>query len=60
MLAWVTTAPTPGATWMQRDPTAISLVAMAMPNMPVRSPRPMSEKVVNSMPIMKALLPGIV
>ena len=51
MLAWVTTAPTPGATWMQREPTAISLVAMAIPNMPVRSHRPMSENVVNSMPI---------
>jgi len=51
VLAWVTTAPTPGATWMHRDPTAISLVAMAMPNIPVRSHRPMSENVVNSMPI---------
>jgi len=36
---------------MQREPTAISLVEMAMPNMPVRSHRPMSENVVNSMPI---------
>src|SRR5438309_1346095 len=36
---------------MHREPTAISLVAMAMPNMPVRSQRPMSENVVNSMPI---------
>jgi carbon-monoxide dehydrogenase large subunit/6-hydroxypseudooxynicotine dehydrogenase subunit gamma len=35
---------------MQREPTAISLVAMAMPNMPVRSHRPMSENVVNSIP----------
>jgi len=39
---------------MQREPTAISLVEIAMPNMPVRSQRPMSEKVVNSMPIMAA------
>src|SRR5262245_50543442 len=38
---------------MQREPTAISLVAMAMPNIPVRSHRPMSENVVNSMPAMK-------
>ena len=60
MLAWVTTAPAPGATWMQREPTAISLVAMAMPSIPVRSHRPMSENVVNSMPIMKALPAGIV
>jgi len=36
---------------MQRDPTAISLVAMAIPNIPVRSQRPMREKVVNSIPI---------
>jgi hypothetical protein len=36
---------------MHREPTAISLVAMAIPNMPVRSHRPMSENVVNSMPI---------
>jgi hypothetical protein len=36
---------------MQREPTAISLVAMAMPNMPVRSQRPTSEKVEYSMPI---------
>ena len=50
VLAWVMTAPTPGATWMQREPTAISLVAMATPSMPVRSHLPMSEKVVNSMP----------
>src|SRR5687767_4831300 len=48
------TAPTPGETWMQREPTAISLVAMATPNMPVRSHRPMSENVVNSMPITPA------
>src|SRR4029079_6563646 len=41
----------PGATWMQRAPTAISLVAMAMPNIPVRSHRPTSEKVLYSMPI---------
>ena len=50
VLAWQITAPTPGATWMQREPTAISLVATAIPNMPVRSHRPMIEKVVNSMP----------
>jgi hypothetical protein len=37
---------------MHREPTAISLVAMATPNMPVRSHRPMSENVVNSIPIM--------
>src|SRR3989442_4424580 len=36
---------------MQREPTAISLVAMAMPSMPVRSQRPTSEKVLNSIPI---------
>jgi hypothetical protein len=36
VLAWVTTAPTPGATWMHREPTAISLVAIAIPNIPVR------------------------
>src|SRR5882672_2658152 len=35
---------------MQREPTAISLVAMAMPNMPVRSHRPTSENVLYSMP----------
>jgi len=51
LLAWVMTAPTRGVTWMQRDPTAISLVAMAIPNIPVRSQRPMREKVVNSIPI---------
>src|SRR5262249_34189680 len=50
VLAWQTTAPTPGATWMQREPTAISLVAMATPSMPVRSHRPISENVVNRMP----------
>src|SRR6202008_3415620 len=44
-------APTPAATWMQREPTAISLVAMAMPNIPVRSHRPTSENVLYSMPI---------
>src|SRR5438105_1484621 len=49
-------APTPGATWIQRDPTAISLVAMAMPTMPVRSHRPMRENVVNSIPIKADLL----
>src|SRR5881398_1401410 len=31
---------------MQREPTAISLVEIAIPNMPVRSQRPMSEKVI--------------
>src|SRR5262245_3992186 len=36
---------------MQREPTAISLVAMATPTMPVRSHRPTRENVVNSMPI---------
>jgi hypothetical protein len=36
---------------MQREPTAISLVAMAIPSMPVRSHRPMRENVVNSIPI---------
>src|SRR5580765_2916093 len=41
---------------MHREPTAISLVAIAMPNMPVRSHRPMSENVVNSMPINVASL----
>jgi hypothetical protein len=35
---------------MHREPTAISLVAMATPNMPVRSHRPTSEKVENSIP----------
>ena len=45
------TAPTPGATWMHREPTAISLVAIAMPSIPVRSHRPMSENVENSIPI---------
>src|SRR5262245_16362003 len=35
---------------MQREPTAISLVAMAMPNMPVRAQRPTSENVANSIP----------
>src|SRR5262245_29642706 len=39
---------------MQREPTAISLVEIATPNMPVRSQRPISENVVNSMPIMAA------
>src|SRR5207244_13633788 len=31
---------------MHREPTAISLVEIAIPNMPVRSQRPMSEKVI--------------
>src|SRR4029450_6660015 len=39
---------------MQREPTAISLVAMAIPSIPVRSHRPISENVVNSIPIMKS------
>src|SRR5258707_489613 len=43
-------APTPGATWMHREPTAISLVEIATPNIPVRSHRPISENVVNSIP----------
>src|SRR5215216_1141463 len=41
---------------MQREPTAISLVAMAIPNMPVRSQRPMSENVVNSIPSMSPIM----
>ena len=48
MLACVTTAPTLGATWMHREPTAISLVEIATPNIPVRSHRPISEKVIGS------------
>jgi hypothetical protein len=44
-------APTPAATWMQREPTAISLVAIAMPSIPVRSQRPIRENVVNSIPV---------
>jgi hypothetical protein len=39
---------------MHRDPTAISLVEMAMPSIPVRSQRPISENVVNSIPIIAA------
>src|SRR5215468_7668171 len=35
---------------MHREPTAISLVAMATPSIPVRSHRPISENVVKSMP----------
>src|ERR1700692_1740981 len=35
---------------MQREPTAISLVAVATPSMPVRSHRPITKNVVNSMP----------
>src|SRR5437588_10714400 len=35
---------------MHRDPTAISLVETATPNIPVRSHRPISENVVYSIP----------
>src|SRR5881227_1337269 len=35
---------------MHRDPTAISLVEIATPNIPVRSHRPISENVVYSIP----------
>jgi hypothetical protein len=39
---------------MHREPTAISLVAMAMPSIPVRLHRAASENVVNSTPITAA------
>src|SRR5262249_26976749 len=48
VLACVMMAPMFGATWMQREPTAISLVDIAIPSMPVRSQRPISEKVIGS------------
>ncbi len=43
-------APTDGFTKGHREPTEISLVVIAIPNIPVREHRPMIEKVWNSMP----------
>src|SRR5580765_789315 len=44
---------------MHREPTAISLVAIATPSMPVRSHRPITENVVNSMPRSITVLRGL-
>ncbi len=43
-------APTDGFTKGHREPTDISLVVIAIPNIPVREHRPTIEKVWNSMP----------
>ena len=46
MAITVETAPAPARAWGQRAATQIDDVVMATPNMPVRSHRPMIEKVI--------------